>query len=246
MIATETLQRIVDGELSREALSAALREVDRHPSDWRQVALALLEDQQWSKGVVALQRQTELKSLLADESPQPQIQSIASHELRTVELQSPSSIEPSLRLVPAFWSALAASFLLAIGFYSGAFLARSQNQAVGSSNDLIAQRHVDIKDGQLDLVEHGSILNSPLNPDMKMVMNGPGSKTKEIPIYDFEEVDTAVLWAKENYEVAKWNEQLRRRGYELDVKPEYYTGRLNDGRQLIVPVKNVALKPYGL
>jgi len=30
------------------------------------------------------------------------------------------------------------------------------------------------------------------------------------------------------------------------VKPEYYTGKLHDGRKLIVPVKQVGLKPYGL
>ena len=81
---------------------------------------------------------------------------------------------------------------------------------------------------------------------MKMVVTGPNSEPSEIPIYDMEEVDPTVMWTKENYEIARMNEKLRKQGYELDVRPEYYTGTLNDGRKLIVPVKHVGLKPFGL
>ena len=89
--------------------------------------------------------------------------------------------------------------------------------------------------------QHGN-----LNTDMKMLVSGPNKETTEIPIYDLEAIDHDVIVARELYEVARINQRLRKEGFELDVRPEYYTGKLNDGRQLIVPVKHVGFKPYGL
>lgn len=43
-----TLQRCIDGELSETEHQSFLRELERHPSAWREVALAFMEHQLWA------------------------------------------------------------------------------------------------------------------------------------------------------------------------------------------------------
>lgn len=68
----------------------------------------------------------------------------------------------------------------------------------------------------------------------------------EIPLLDAKEVDPKLVLANEALEFAKLNQQLKRKGYQLDVQPQYFSGKLDDGRKVLVPVHNVSLKPYGL
>ncbi|MCY2980648.1 MAG: hypothetical protein NTU79_18450 [Planctomycetota bacterium] len=223
MINPNKLQMIVDGECSHEVRLDFLRELDAEPQGWRTLALAMLEEQQWLNQISA-----------ASHSP---LSPIASDRI-SAEAPLNNAEKPRLKSAQPFvssqvwFSALAAGLLMAIGFYGGSFLAdrssalsRSKPPSVVVANE--PPREIDYR-------------------GMKMVVTGPNSETSEIPIYDMEEVDPTVMWAKENYEIARMNEKLRKQGYELDVRPEYYTGTLNDGRKLIVPVKNVGLKPFGL
>ncbi len=234
MINPNKLQRIVDGECSHEVRLGFLRELESEPQGWRTLALALLEEQQWS---------SQMRALSMD--PLPAIASnCVSADSPWINAEKPrlTSAQPFVSS-KAWFSALAAGLLMAIGFYGGSFLAggsATQDPSPEFAGPAVAP------------VSAPSVLvdNEPPReieyPGMKMVVTGPNSERSEIPIYDMEEVDPTVIWAKENYEIARMNEKLRKRGYELDVRPEYYTGTLNDGRKLILPVKHVGLKPFGL
>jgi len=214
---------IVDGECSHEVRLDFLRELDAEPQGWRTLALAMLEEQQWLRQINA-----------ASHSPLSPIASeCISAEAPLINAEKPrlKSAHPFVSS-QAWFSALAAGLLMAIGFYSGSFLA-DRSSALPSSK---ATSVVVANEPPREIDYRG----------MKMVVTGPNSEPSEIPIYDMEEVDPTVMWAKENYEIARMNEKLRKQGYELDVRPDYYTGTLNDGRKLIVPVKNVGLKPFGL
>jgi hypothetical protein len=223
MINPNKLQMIVDGECSHEVRLDFLRELDAEPHGWRTLALAMLEEQQWMNQISA-----------ASHSP---LSPIASDGI-SAELPLNNAEKPRLKSAQPFvasqvwFSALAAGLLMAIGFYGGSFVAdRSSPLSTTKAPSVVVAneppREIDYR-------------------GMKMVVTGPNSEPSEIPIYDMEEVDPTVMWAKENYEIARMNEKLRKQGYELDVRPEYYTGTLNDGRKLIVPVKHVGLKPFGL
>jgi hypothetical protein len=234
MINPNKLQRIVDGECSHEVRLDFLRELEAEPQGWRTLALALLEEQQWSNS---------MKALSIDPIPAvPSKGDSVDEPLTNAEKTSLTSVQP-LVSSKAWFSALAAGLLMAIGFSGGAFLAgRSATQDPGPG----------FAEAALAPVSAPNVLVANEPPQeleyrgMKMVVTGPNSEPSEIPIYDMNEVDPTVIWAKENYEIARMNEKLRKRGYELDVRPEYYTGTLNDGRKLIVPVKHVGLKPFGL
>jgi len=223
MINPNKLQMIVDGECSHEVRLDFLRELDAEPQGWRTLALAMLEEQQWMNQISA-----------ASHSPLSPIASdciSAEAPLNNAEKPRLKSVRPFVSS-QVWFSALAAGLLMAIGFYGGSFLA-DRSSALSSSN---APSVVIANEPPREIDYRG----------MKMVVTGPNSEPSEIPIYDMEEVDPTVMWAKENYEIARMNEKLRKQGYELDIRPEYYTGTLNDGRKLIVPVKNVGLKPFGL
>ena len=138
-------------------------------------------------------------------------------------------------------TALAASLLLGIGFYGGSIMPTSSKSEVKNTSAVVSS----VKD-QSEQVDERTPLGDQIGTDMKMLVSGPNRETSEIPIYDFRALDHDLVIAKEMYEVARINQRLRREGFELDVRPEYYTGKLHDGRQLIVPVKHVGLKPYGL
>jgi hypothetical protein len=68
----------------------------------------------------------------------------------------------------------------------------------------------------------------------------------EIPLVDAREIDPHLILANNALEIAKLNQQLKRRGYELEAKPTMYSGALEDGRRIMVPIHNVSLRPYGL
>jgi len=67
----------------------------------------------------------------------------------------------------------------------------------------------------------------------------------EIPIFDATDFDPTIALAKQEIEIQEANQRLRKQGFEIDMKPEYVMGKLQDGRQVIVPIHKVGLRPYG-
>jgi hypothetical protein len=67
----------------------------------------------------------------------------------------------------------------------------------------------------------------------------------EIPIFDATDFDPTIALAKQEIEIQEANQRLRKQGFEIDMKPEYVMGKLQDGRQVIVPIHKLGLRPYG-
>ena len=251
MITQEQIQSIVDGECSHESRALLLQAMEAQPSTWRSLALALLEEQQWSKKISSISKskttgqivqtvpRSSLDALIAS-SNSTRVQPIVS--LTSSESLQRSNDGASKKIAP-WLSALAASLLLGLGFYGGSILPNPNTVTSDRGGSVTAVSN--IKNDSVPFDQHSTFGNT-LDTDMKMLVSGPNKEKSEIPIYDLNAVDHDLFVAKENYEIAKINQRLRREGFELDVRPEYYTGKLNDGRQLIVPVKHVGLKPYGL
>ena len=227
---------MVDGECSDELRAVLLREIESKPAEWRTLALALLEEQQWSKQIAALGRNNASSHIV----PASASWSI---DAASVELPSHLSRGSSSNAFP-WMSALAASLLFGMGVFGGSYLPNMRSlKSDGGDNVALAKNQIGTS--QAESIDASSILSANLDTDMKMLVSGPNKETAEIPIYDLKAIDHDVFVARELYEVARINQRLRKEGFELDVRPEYYTGKLNDGRQLIVPVKHVGFKPYG-
>jgi len=245
MVTQAQIQSMVDGECSHEVRATLLREIEFDPVHWRALALALLEEQEFSRQISSsakrnLQSLTpttiaaSFQGLVSSEPVKPLVR-VASLE------QLGGAGEKSVKRSAPWGSALAASFLLGVGIYGGSFLPDTNSLKSNDATDVVAG----VLNGEQRIGDELPIVGR-LDSNMGMLVSGPNREREEIPIYDLNAIDHEVFVAREMYEVAKINQRLRKEGFELDVRPEYYTGKLNDGRQLIVPVKHVGLKPYGL
>ncbi len=254
MITHDQIQSIVDGECSDELRAVLLHEIESQPKMWRTLALALLEEQTWSKQISCFGKskmafhslQTSPSSSLAAATLNGLSQSQPLLGLPNVELPTRISKDSSSSAFP-WMSALAASLLFGLGVFGGSYLPNLtslKSDRGDMSSIAVAKNQLGKK--QVEPMGDPSVPHGNLDTDMKMLVSGPNKETAEIPIYDIKAMDHDVFVAKEMYEVARINQRLRKEGFELDVRPEYYTGKLNDGRQLIVPVRHVGFKPYGL
>ncbi len=235
MITRDQIQSMVDGECTDELQSVLLREIESQPAEWRTLALALLEEQQWSKQIAALGRIHAASHI---------VPASASCSVPSVELPDSLSRGPSSNAYP-WMSALAASLLFGLGVFGGSYLPNLTSlKSDGGVSVALAKN--EMGRSPADSIDESSMGRGNLDTEMKMLVSGPNKETAEIPIYDLKAIDHDVFVARELYEVARINQRLRKEGFELDVRPQYYTGKLNDGRQLIVPVKHVGFKPYGL
>lgn len=236
------LQRIVDGELDHAARAEILRSLGEDARAWRSLALSLLEDQQWSRGL--------RRELFRDDSGSELSAGGASLRIapQTLISTSGSAVTPFKKnsFRSSWFTALAASVTLFIGLASGVLM-RSLREG-----DSMARIVAPLQDGTRDSATTAE--NSPrserdLKLPMKMVLTGTGRSENtplEIPVVEASKIDPEALWAREARELAKLQQKLKREGYRMEWEPRLYSGRLNDGRQVVVPVHNVALKSVGL
>jgi hypothetical protein len=231
------LQRIVDGELDHAARADILRSLGEDVREWRALALALLEEQQWSQ-------QLQRDSFLSDGEGEFQASGRALRDTPQTTISSPvSAVNPMGRKASfgsPWFTALAASVLLGLGLASGVVLRSFQEGNLES---------------QVSLQGASPIQNAVSRTDrdrklpMKMVLNGTGgvkAPPLEIPVVDASEIDPKTLWARDAQELSTLQQRLKREGYRMEWEPRLYSGRLSDGRQVVVPVHNVALKSVGL
>jgi Flp pilus assembly CpaF family ATPase len=68
----------------------------------------------------------------------------------------------------------------------------------------------------------------------------------EVPIYEAPSFEEQILLGKDQQELVRIQEQLRRYGLELDVQVQMLEGQLPDGRRVVVPIRNVSTRPAGL
>jgi hypothetical protein len=237
------VQRIVDGELDHAAQAEILQSLGEDAREWRSLALALLEEQQWSR---ELQRDPFPAKVEDELKATEQAFRVAPQTLLSapVSVVTPSGRKDSFG--SPWFTALAASILLCVGLASGMLL-RSFREG-STSTQTVAQGS---DDRQLGSTNQNIRARSEQNRKlpMKMVLTGTGGsegRPLEIPVVDASEIDPRTLWARDAQELSKLQLKLEREGYRMEWEPRLYSGRLNDGRQIVVPVHNVALKSVGL
>lgn len=245
------LQRILDGEIDHATRAQLLRSLGDDVQQWRALALAMIEEQQWAREIRKdpFGPSTEANATVTISGLRPPHQTVS---LASSPGPGPG---PAGRFLAHGITALAASALLCMGIAGGMWY-RSQQTGARQDSNLIAgtdtapmtspSMRSSGLEGAVGLGGGGMNDNSA---PMKMVLAGLDNDTNskaEIPLMDAEKVDPNWVMARDNYELAELRQQLRRRGYRLEVQPKLYSGRLNDGSHVVVPVHNVALKSVGL
>ena len=240
------LQRLLDGELDHEQRRLLLCQLDQQPTQWRTVALAMLEDQ-------AFQR--ELKSMGQLSEPMAKTQTVPSMDpVRIVAAKKPTVSEgqKSRTLSDPFmvrWgsTALAASLLVGIGIGGGNWLAqkfeskRPSFSATQAPSVAVHEAIVEVKSPSefRDLKPVGQLrFARDESPDSKVA-------PLQLPLFEAAPDQITQMLQMQQRQMQALNEQLRRRGFELDLQSEMLESRLPDGRAVIVPVQQVNVRSIG-
>lgn len=225
------LQRLVDGQVSHAQRAQWLQDLAPQDPQWRTLSLLLLEDQALAKEISGSQ----MTKILAPVDLAPtDAHGHKSHLLPNSKSNSKSNSNDRKHL----WSTmLACSALFVIGLYSG-YLGR---YLTTNPNPVSTQPATN------SIAESNQFLKSlPYDSPLRVRVESPSGMPIEIPLVDAREIDPQWIIANNSLEIAKLNQQLKRRGYEMDAKPKIYSGALQDGRRFVVPVHDVSLKPFGL
>jgi len=240
-------QRLIDGEISHRERADLLNGLDKDPGQWRVLALELLEELVWIQQLPK-SAQTHPSQDSFPTSQQSTLQTTlqkAVHADRS--LDKASSTSWGLRQVGVL--ATAAALLLALGWFVGRHPSFNHLQPTPQPGQYTAAKPplTPQTEDQGDVPQQWATNSLPLGrSSMRMQVQGENQFAHEIPLLDAKEFDPKLVLANEALEFAKLNQQLKRKGYQLDVQPQYLSGNLDDGRKILVPVHNVSLKPYGL
>lgn len=220
------LQRLVDGDLGENERHAFLAGLDEQPELWREVALAFVEEQVWRNEIAGDGH--------CNHATIGKAQNVA--PVRTAGRPWVAALALSVSLI----------VMLVVGFQLGGWQSRSQNVAgpivdqTGGDENRTDSQVVDspIPETREDL---GSEIDS-LESDFRIMLPHDEGQLVEMPLFEASEFDTASWESGDPMIVETLNRGLSRRGYRADWRTDYLTGRLDDGRQVVLPYRTVALK----
>ncbi len=228
------LQSIVDNQCSPADRARTLASMNDDLASWKTLALALLEEQQWAAAIKADVASAPTEIGRGEGRP---VAAVMASDRGSLAIGDHRRSARRFRGYGHLLSALAASVLLAFGFAGGMFLRQIQSPSevgIALPNEVVID---------------SSLGSTGENELMKMVVDGPNSTGREIPVYDLNRVSSDALFAqgmREFQELESIRRKMRSRGFEIEMQPEYYTGQLSDGRRVVVPIRQVGLRPIGL
>ncbi len=245
MIDPIRLQALVDGECTSSERRTLLAACEQDPATWRDLALAFLEEQEFAKGISAISPMRQFSD------PTNGNASPAAPILLQGEPLGGTSSGNRRGWIPSWGPVLAASLIGLAAFLGG----RAMEKNVGNARPgvILAKDSVALPSSQdrrngtagvadewnRSLVADSNVQQLP-ETDLRVKVDD-----SYIPIFNPRELDPSIVMAMQQLEIQKANQKLRRQGFEIYTRPEYLTGQLQDGRQLVVPRQQVGLRPYG-
>ncbi len=228
------LQRLVDGELDFEETRRLLQLAEREPATWREIATTFVENRIW-------------QSEFVDRSSTRQDISVI--QPRDSKFKSNADVG----LPRSWWMSLAASVALAlsVGFLLGHRSFDSNSVTDGTVGMTDIDQHDDSISAEttpFDLAQadrHGDKLDlQPAVYHMQLQdQTGNQFLDSEIPLYAAKQTDDLRL-----LQDAKIPDSIREQasdsGYQVRQDIRYVSGRLVDGRQFVIPIRNYLFSPH--
>ena len=236
----EMLDRLVDGELTDAEERAVIAHVSQLPDGWRRCALAFLEARCWQRAA------RQVRELSAAPSPQPRGKAMLLPPSQDAPAGS-SSAERTLRWPGML--ALCALFLLAFGV--GSLLPNAWNRLAGRhpalpvrpSQPVIHDHLLPAASDALASQGGGQGIDSQglLLGNVTLVDNS--GRSLEVPVYDWNQEVAEQLM----YRAVPLSPDVLQQLKRLQVRSHrsYVPVRLQDGRQVVVPVHEVEVVPVG-
>ncbi len=208
------LQRLVDGALDDDERREFLVGLDSAPELWREVALAFVEDQILRSELCATRSS----------------QDVADTARRGTRI----SPVPAALIVLAIAASLLA--MLGVGFRWGQWQVDSPMPP--GMPPIVNASETDRKTEDVPITRGES--PAPESP-YRLVLARQDGETVELPVYERAQVAEMSWGSTDTSRLQRLNETLGQRGYRADMRTEYLSGRLDDGRQIVVPWRTVSL-----
>jgi hypothetical protein len=209
------LQRLVDNALGDDERREFLVELDNTPELWREVALAFVEDQILCSELCATRRSQDIAGTM-----------------RKGRRISPAA---SALIALAIAASLLATF--GIGFRWGQWQVEPPMAPVVPRLAAVSEPN-----GESEDVE--ATRDEPRAPEsaFRLVLARQDGETVELPVYERSQLADLPWGPADMRRLQRLNETLVQRGYRADMRTEYLSGRLDDGRQIVVPRRTVSLR----
>lgn len=222
----ETWDRWADGELTDAEQHDLLVRLDLEPEHWRPLALAFVEAQALRR---ACRGQMEL---LPDAQPV--------HQPPAAARRARSARSAHSRLLPA-------AIFLCLAAFAGGWWGRGQIVrpapatafAAAGPATFAGQDTEPAAAGAADVPQRVETLRIGFaNPEGEITEN------VDVPVIDQSEGDVSA-WLSQPLVSDSVRERLRRAGNTLREETELYQVTLDDGRQALIPIRNVTFEPLG-
>ncbi len=223
----EQLQRLIDGELSIDEVREMLAGVDEQSDHWRTIACAFVEDQLFAK---------QFESMTAIDGPKP---------TKPVKPSSSETGNNSRSSALLGQLAIAASLAVAglVGYLVGSDGPTSGTERVGTNTIAASDRSV----------TDPAVTPVDLQPEYRMELLTPDGEAidGEVDLYRYNDLNRLVGNTNSKRRMTlddvlpdsgfspEVRQRLTRSGYEINESTNYMSGRLQDGRQFVVPVRSI-------
>lgn len=238
------LQRLIDGELSSHEVRELVELADGNPALWRTIGCAFTEDQLFRKQFEAFADEIEQpNSAGSTRTNRPTRSGQPQETNRPLPPADSAKKETRTRSLPLVWQlTTAACFALAglIGYLIGSDSTPTPDLATGDG--MIAS--IPPSDEELTPVA--------LEPEYRMELLTPDGEAinGEVDLYRYNDLHRFVgrdqsggVTLKDVLPPSGFSPEVRQRlsrsGYEINESTNYMSGRLQDGRQFIVPVRSI-------
>ena len=225
------MQRLIDGELSADEIRALFKVADKHPAQWRAIACAFTEDNLFAKQFESL---TEPVNLKPTQSAKPA-------EASTRE-SGPSANRMSLVKRLAIAASLAVAGL--VGYMVGSDGPIANPGGSSAPANMIANN---------DSAGTSAVTPVDLEPEYRMELLTPDGEAidGEVDLYRYNDLHQLVRRGNANSKVSlndflppsglstEARQRMNQSGYEINETTNYMSGRLQDGRQFVVPVRSI-------
>ena len=225
------LQRLVDGELDFAETKKLLEQAEANPGLWREVASAFVEDQFWKNGMASVE------------------------ENREPEFEKPASTAATSSMITRWngshWFSLAAGVVIALstGWMIGLFdppAGVTENVAANAEIEGGFSKAVNESGSSESGMVAGDVQPASLPPDFRMEFEDPNGNSyfAGIPLYDVSTAKKAGFQFENQRRVPhELVNRLQRNGMWLNEGTNYVSGRLNDGRTFVFPVRTISVNP---
>ena len=219
------LQRLVDGELGLDETRQILHKAERNPELWRLIGSTFVENQLWQSVFVTGQNQH-------SEAPLKNAPHRNSHVGHWTPIQ---------------WLSLAATVLLSVSIGSLVIDSGEVQPGVDSVAGNVASVPELESDERLQLADTASTVDLNQTPALYRMQlqddQGNEFMDSELPLYSGRQAD-AERWMRDISSRSKsMGAPMVDSGYQLERNLKYLSGRLQDGRRVVIPVHAYEFTP---